>query len=146
MIPPRTLAQLWDNFRKKLRRKYPACDWYWVIEYQNDNLHYHVLLKADNPVEFADVNKLWRDCLKRKGIPQPGQNTVRVADVYDLTGVADYNLKRHKRDPWQYRPPGGLYRNLAVGSHGFCPRKTGLTETSALDVTADCGNGARADE
>lgn len=127
IVPPPMLSRIWENFSKKLRRRYDDCEWYWVLELQDGNLHFHVIFKAAEDVTFQEIDKKWRATLAKQkkadgtslSIPP---NTVRVSllDSHDdYQNVASYNVKSNWKRPWEYRPPTGLYKHLAFPSRGF---------------------------
>lgn len=118
IIPPPMLAKLWENFRKKLRRLHPDSEWYWVLELQGDNLHYHVIVTTADDVDATAIKDKWLKTLAKKGLI-PHEDVVVGEMDENFAKVASYNLKRGWHDAVSKRPAYGLYRNLAMGSRGF---------------------------
>jgi len=51
----------WKRFLSRLRKKYPRCTFYRVIEeHKSGQWHYHAIF--DRRLEWADVERMWREC------------------------------------------------------------------------------------
>lgn len=120
IVPPSIKSKVFDSFMRSLKNKYGQFRYYGFLEMATD-LHWHMLIKLDEELDFDFVRHTWKKFLRKYNPSHYTDLSPRSICIDEITSeedfqrVCDYNAKL-KRDGFMHRPFKGMYKRLVCSS------------------------------